>query len=128
MLAIHIGRDYRNCRASELSDCQVSGLVFPDLLSYRKYRKKEGIVRDIFKAHAPAYTVTASIAFIYNFFIRIVLDQNPVGWHIGLHHLVLWHAHELLQLLNDIAFVFVQAGCNCLVNKVAYTVTHSLLR
>ena len=39
-VAIHKGRDYRNCRASELSNCQVSGLVFSWFTKLSKIQKK----------------------------------------------------------------------------------------
>ena len=50
VLAWHMGRDYSYCRASELTDRQVSGFFF--FLISRKYRKKEGLTRDFSKAHA----------------------------------------------------------------------------
>ena len=52
--AWHMGRDYSNCRASELTDCQVSGFVFSWFLENTE--KTKALVRDFPKAHAQGWS------------------------------------------------------------------------
>ena len=49
--AWHMGRNYSDCRASELTDRQVSSFVYSWFLESTE--KNEGLVRDFSKAHAP---------------------------------------------------------------------------
>ena len=63
VLAWHMGRDYSDCRALELHFFLIS----------RKYRKKEGFVRDFSKAHAQDWSSTCGQ----------VQAQGPTGQQKG---------------------------------------------